>query len=103
MYTKSRWKRRYGRRPNGTEVGVPKYDTGDKVGKFTVLHYLGHSAVNKRNHKIMSKAQHWYRCKCECGQQESRSQQELSDTRRQRVCFVCRNQKEESCESILMK
>jgi len=72
-------------------IGEPKFGKGEHIGDFTILHYLGHSTVNKRNNHIMAKAQHWYRCLCTCGTQESRSQQELNDIRRNQCCFECRN------------
>ena len=84
-------RRKFGRRPfRGTNLGAPKYDDGDVIGDFVIIRYMGHSVVNKRNNRLMSKPQHWYRCKCECGQEESRSQQELTDVRRQQKCFTCR-------------
>lgn len=83
-------RRSFSRRPLRTKVGLPKYKDGDAIGCFTIIRYMGHSAINKRNNRIMSKEQHWYRCECNCGQEESRSQQELTDTRRQQKCFTCR-------------
>ena len=73
------------------EIGNPKYEVGDKVGFFEIIRYEGHSLINKRNAHTMSKAQHWYRCKCTCGTEEHRSQQELIDPRRQQMCYKCRN------------
>jgi len=78
----------------GDEIGTPKYKDDDIIGSFTILRWMGHSLINKRNNRIMAKPQHWYRCKCKCGQEESRSQQELTDTRRQQKCFVCRTKEE---------
>lgn len=75
-------------------IGKPKYVVGSVIGSFTVIRYMGHSTVNKRNNRIMTKPQHWYRCICTCGGEESRSQQELTDTRRQQKCFVCRAKEE---------
>lgn len=72
-------------------VGEPKYDVGDTIGHFVIVRYEGHSEVNKRNAHTMSKAQHWYRCCCDCGQEEYRSQQELVDPRRQQKCESCRH------------
>lgn len=74
-----------------TKEGGPKYKVGDEIGDFIVIFYHGHSYINKRNLNKMAKAQHWYRCKCKCGLQESRSQQELIDPRRQQKCFACRD------------
>jgi len=71
-----------------------KFVLHDVIGSFTVIRYMGHSTVNKRNNRIMAKPQHWYRCICVCGKEESRSQQELTDTRRQQKCFACRAKEE---------
>lgn len=73
-------------------IGQPKYAVGDQVGHWTIIRYMGHSDVNKRNTKIMAKPQHWYRCRCSCDTQESRSQQELNDKRRYQACSECREQ-----------
>lgn len=83
-------RRRSFRRPP-SDIGKPKYEVGDKIGYFEIIRYDGHSEVNKRNAHKMSKAQHWYRCRCSCGNEEHRSQQELVDTRRQQKCERCRN------------
>lgn len=88
MATRRAFKRR-GYRPN--PVGAAAYIVGETVGRFTIKHYMGHSTVNKRNNHIMAKAQHWYRCMCTCGTPESRSQQELTDKRRQQCCYNCRD------------
>jgi len=72
-------------------IGEPKFSVGDRIGGFQIIHYMGHSDINKRNTHIMAKPQHWYRCRCTCGVEESRSQQELIDTRRQQKCYVCRS------------
>jgi hypothetical protein len=90
----SRWRSR--RSVGKVQPGTPKFKVDDVVGDFTILYYLGHSAVNKRTGKSMAKAQHWYHCVCECGQYERRSQQELIDTRRQKRCYECRPKYEES-------
>lgn len=74
-----------------SDVGEPKYKVGDIIGSFEVIRYEGHSEINKRNARHMSKAQHWYRCQCFCGNEEYRSQQELVDKRRKQCCAVCRN------------
>jgi len=74
-----------------SNFGVPRYEEGDRIGFFLVLRYEGHSAINKRTAEQMSKAQHWYRCTCDCGIEEYRSQQELIDTRRKQCCFECRD------------
>jgi hypothetical protein len=90
----SRWPKRPRRTLRGkvkTEIGAPKYVKGDEIGDFSIIFYQGHSYVNKRNTHLMSKAQHWYQCKCKCGNIESRSQQELIDTRRQQKCKECRD------------
>lgn len=88
-----RWRsrRNIGRNPRGE----PKFKQEDRVGDFKILHYMGHSRINKRNAQKMAKAQHWYRCVCTCGTEESRSQQELIDPRRQQKCFKCRPNHEE--------
>ena len=85
------FRRRSFGRSRFSSFGKPKFSDGDRIGQFTILHYMGHSDVNKRDNHIMSKPQHWYRCICSCGTQESRSQQELIDTRRQQKCSVCRS------------
>ena len=87
------FRKRSFRRNRFSQFGKPKYLTGSIIGHFTVLFYMGHSDVNKRNSHIMSKPQHWYRCLCRCGAEESRSQQELIDPRRQQKCFACRSLK----------
>ena len=74
----------------GIPIGMPKYVKGNEIGDFSIIMYQGHSYVNKRNANLMSKAQHWYQCKCKCGNIESRSQQELIDKRRQQCCADCR-------------
>jgi len=73
------------------EIGKPKFAVGTHIGKWTIMEYLGHSDVNKRDASIMSKPQHWYNCLCTCGKKERRSQQELNDTRRQQACLTCRS------------
>jgi hypothetical protein len=91
----SRWPKRPRRSRTGefkTEIGAPKFEVGNEIGDFIVIFYQGHSFVNKRTAKEMSKAQHWYRCQCKCGNIESRSQQELIDPRRQQCCADCRKQ-----------
>jgi len=88
-------RRRFTRRPlRDKAVGLPKHIIDDVIGSFKVTRYMGHSIVNKRNNRIMAKPQHWYRCVCTCGEEESRSQQELTDTRRQQKCFTCRAKEE---------
>lgn len=72
------------------DKGLPKFSKGDKIGDFTITYYRGHTTVNQRNNRIMSKAHHWYSCECTCGNMEPRSQQELTDSRRQQKCFECR-------------
>jgi predicted SprT family Zn-dependent metalloprotease len=86
----SRWPKRPRFNKSGVMLGAPKYVKGDEIGDFSIIMYQGHSYVNKRNAHLMSKAQHWYQCKCKCGNIESRSQQELIDTRRQQRCKTCR-------------
>lgn len=86
--------RRSFRRHRRSTHGLPKFANGDQVGDFTILRYEGHSDVNKRNAKKMSKAQHWYYCHCDCGSEEYRSQQELVDPRRQKCCSNCRAEEE---------
>lgn len=84
------------RRQLSQPIGEPKFEVGEVIGDFTVIHYMGHSDVNKRNNHIMAKPQHWYRCRCSCGTEESRSQQELNDQRRNQCCFKCRERNEET-------
>ena len=79
------------RRSRYSKFGKPKFVKGSIIGNFMILRYMGHSDVNKRNNHIMAKPQHWYRCRCSCGTEESRSQQELIDTRRQQKCSDCRS------------
>lgn len=73
------------------KIGLPKFKENDVVGDFIIARYEGHSEVNKRTAKYMSKAQHWYYCSCVCGKSEYRSQQELVDPRRQQKCATCRD------------
>jgi len=80
-------RRTFRRSPNN--IGKPKYEVGDKIGFFEIIRYDGHSEVNKRNARKMSKAQHWYRCRCACKNEVHRSQQELVDPRRQQQCNRC--------------
>ena len=80
------------RAKNLPAAGEPKWSVGEHVGEFTIVFYMGHSDVNKRNNRIMSKPQHWYRVKCKCGTNERRSQQELTDTRRALKCVQCREE-----------
>lgn len=89
-----RSRRAWPRRTLRKDIGLPKYENETVIGSFTIIRYMGHSDVNKRNNHIMAKPQHWYRCKCKCGQEESRSQQELTDKRRKQKCFACRAKKE---------
>lgn len=93
--------RRSFRRNRLSDIGTPKYEVGDKIGHFEIIRYDGHSEVNKRNAHKMSKAQHWYRCKCTCGNEEHRSQQELVDTRRQQKCFRCRDSQQDEEQTCL--
>ena len=74
----------------GSSILAPKFKVGDVVGNFTIRFYDGHSCVNKRTAKTMAKAQHWYYCKCSCEKTEHRSQQELTDPRRNQMCSDCR-------------
>jgi hypothetical protein len=83
-------RRRIDRRAMRPEPVGPLYLAGDIIGFFEIVHYMGHSDVNKRNNRIMSKPQHWYHCVCDCGLNERRSQQELTDQRRQQCCAACR-------------
>ena len=83
--------RRAFKRRSLIKIGGPKYVKDDIIGDFTIIFYQGHSYINKRTIKPMSKAQHWYQCRCSCGNIESRSQQELIDTRRQQKCKTCRD------------
>lgn len=78
------------RRAGIIAVGIPKFGVGEIIGDFVVKFYDGHSYINKRNNRKMSKPQHWYYCKCTCGKTEHRSQQELIDKRRQQCCEACR-------------
>ena len=85
-------RRRSFRKDRLNEIGAPKYEVGDRVGSFEIIRYEGHSEVNKRTAQHMSKAQHWYRCKCDCSTEEYRSQQELVDPRRSKKCYKCRGE-----------
>ena len=88
----SRWPKRSRTLRGGMteEIGVPKFNTGEQVGQWTITMYLGHSYVNKRTAEVMSKTQHWYQCQCSCGTKTSRSQQELIDPRRKQCCADCK-------------
>lgn len=93
-----RGRRRAFRKGKLNNFGIPKYAVDDQVGDFTIIRYEGHSEINKRNAHQMSKAQHWYRCRCSCGTEEYRSQQELVDPRRQQKCFNCRDENDHDYE-----
>lgn len=91
-------RRSFRRQKTASDFGIPKYGVDDQVGDFTIIRYEGHSEINKRNAHKMSKAQHWYRCRCSCGTEEYRSQQELVDPRRQKKCFNCRDENDHDYE-----
>jgi len=69
----------------------PKFKVGDTAGEFNVISYLGHSAIRPDKLKILGQEHHWYRVRCSCVSktEEIHSQQQLVDTRRQRVCGDC--------------
>jgi len=87
-------RRRFSRRMPTTAMGTPKFKRGDIIEHFTIIFYHGHSFINKRTAQQMAKAQHWYRCRCDCGAEENRSQQELIDPRREKKCYICRSPNE---------
>ena len=74
-------------------MGRPKFAADDVVGHWTIIGYMGRTAVNQRTSQMMSKEHHWYRCMCDCDERkvESRTQQELTDPRRSQCCVKCRN------------
>ena len=80
---------RWPRRPGKKVIGEPKFNLDDRIGKWVVIQYSGHTAVNQRTIEVMSKEQHWYKVKCNCGNITYRSQQELIDPRRQQSCAEC--------------
>lgn len=68
----------------------PKLGQGDVQGGFTVLEYLGYSAVPPTGKpRTLSQSHHWYRVACECGTEEVHTQQQLIDQRRTRLCIGC--------------
>ena len=75
----------------------PKFQVGDQAGGFNVIQYYGHSAVAPAGTpRTLSQAHHWYRVRCECGNEEVHTQQQLIDTRRLRVCAECSQPGEKS-------
>jgi len=69
----------------------PRFEILDRVDRFLVGSYLGHTDINPRNARVMAKPQHWYECRCRCGATAIRSQQELIDIRRVNACADCRH------------
>ena len=67
----------------------PKLKVGNIRGDFTVVEYLGHSAIRPDKLKRLSQEHHWYKVRCSCGSEETHSQQQLIDTRRHRKCQEC--------------
>jgi hypothetical protein len=74
----------------------PRFVTGDQAGEFNILEYLGYSSVKPgKDPKMLKVWHHWYRVRCSCGTEETHTQQQLIDTRRQRVCAECQTKLKE--------
>lgn len=80
--------------------GEPKFKVGDRVGNFVINYYHGHTAVNQRTNRVMSKEHHWYGCTCDCGSTTKRSQQELTDERRTQQCHRCQVREAKAKQTI---
>ena len=75
------------RKPN---VATPRFQVGDQAGEFSVLEYLGYSAVKPTGTPTkLCQEHHWYKVRCECGTEEVHTQQQLIDVRRHRACASC--------------
>lgn len=70
-------------------IGWPKLEAGQRVGHFTIEHYIGQSTVHPVKAVVLSKDHHWYRCICDCGAEEVQTQQQLTDPRRTHACADC--------------
>ena len=83
-----RIRRPFTRRAKGPQ---PRFQVGDSAGEFTVIEYLGYSAVRPDELKMLSQAHHWYKVRCACttATVETHSQQQLIDIRRVRACDKC--------------
>ena len=75
--------------PRNKRGAFPKLMIGDRVGDFVINSYIGQSTVHPGTAKILSKDHHWYRAKCDCGNVEIRTQQQLTDKRRIQSCADC--------------
>lgn len=73
----------------------PSLNVGDTLGAFTVTEYLGHSALRPDVLKKLSQEHHWYKVRCNCGTEETHSQQQLIDVRRVRSCGSCTSSQKE--------
>jgi hypothetical protein len=70
-------------------IGGPKLEAGQRVGQFIVDHYIGQSTVHPVKAVILSKDHHWYHVTCDCGTEETQTQQQLTDKRRTHACGDC--------------
>lgn len=87
----SRFKRRSFRRRLADVGPQPRFQVGDTAGEFTVIEYLGHSAIRPDVLKVLTQEHHWYKVRCACTDAtvETHSQQQLIDVRRTRACDKC--------------
>lgn len=77
------YRKRYNKGPE------PRFQVGDIAGGFNVIAYLGYSCIHPEIAKKLGQEHHWYRVRCSCKNEEIHTQQQLIDTRRQRVCEDC--------------
>lgn len=85
---RKRTRRAFTRRVKGPQ---PRFQVGDSCGEFTVIEYIGYSAVRPDEVKLLKQAHHWYKVRCACtnATEEVHSQQQLIDIRRVRACDSC--------------
>ena len=70
---------------------IPKWKVGQKIGSLLIKKYRGFGHENiatspKKVSKHLVKAQHWYEVKCDCGGEETMSQDQI---RARQVCIEC--------------
>ncbi len=88
---KSRFKRRSFRSRLATTEPQPRFQVGEAAGQFTVIEYLGYSAIRPDVLKLLKQEHHWYKVRCSCVEAtvETHTQQQLIDIRRIRACDNC--------------
>ena len=92
MLRQIRRTRRPSRFPKRSKEPQPRFAVGDQAGEFNVLEYRGYSSVKPgKDPKRLKVWHHWYRVRCSCGTEETHTQQQLIDIRRQRVCEKCQS------------